>query len=150
MSPENPIVAKLVPLAAAARDKGEHYADFKVGCIGYYADDDGNVCVIEGANTKLTPLEEKHCAEKKVLRVADRSDIMLDGLIVFGLPRKEDVAPTLHPCEACRKLLWYYVKQGRAIQLTTQIICVNAHNGEIEHFTVAELLAAHRESLEDD
>jgi len=151
MSPQNPIAAELVTPAMAARENGKHYAGFKVGCIGYYEEpNDGSLCIFEGANTKPDPLAKKDCAEMKVMRSAKCRHVTLRGLVVVGQPRAEDVTPTLHPCEECRKLILQYVASGEVIETSTQITCINALTGEVEEFTVAELFAAHGEPLSGD
>jgi cytidine deaminase len=149
MSPSDPIAAELVAPAMAARENGEHYNGFKVGCIGYHQTDDGSVCRFEGANTKPTPHSKKDCAEMKVMRAADHAGVILRGLVVVGQPRVEDDTLTLHPCEACRELMRYYIKKRRVIESTTSITCVNALTAHVEDFTVAELFVAHGEFLDE-
>ena len=143
MSPNNGIVRELLQKAHAVRDRAEHYGGFNVGCIGYYSDpsSEGTRIVIEGANTKYRPTDRPDCAEMKVMRDAEERGVVLEGMVIVGVPRKEDTTKTLHPCgERCRPLMERYLKKSTAVSASTHITCVNALNGDVEEFTVKELL----------
>src|SRR5438105_3445589 len=136
MSPQNPVARDLLPFATEVRENGVHYDRFKVGAIGCVAPnipEAGGVTplmMFEGANTKERPEDQPDCAEMKVMREADRNGVVLDVIIVVGVPRKEDTTPTLHPCgERCQPMMWKYLQSRKVVRSTTHITCVNAVDG---------------------
>jgi cytidine deaminase len=155
--PESPNLDELLKFASFAWELGQHYGGFKVGAVGLFqgrvsfSDPEAREAfVFLGANTKQTPDSPKDCAEMKIMRIAEGSEAIVEEFVVLGKPRPEDTAPTLHPCEACRKLMRSHVHEGRVVRPTTRITCVNVEDGTIERFTLETLHAAHGESLSSD
>lgn len=143
-------IKDLLSHAKRARKKARHYNKFRVGATAWFPKAGGKIGIFKGANTKKTPETPKDCAEMKIFRAANRRKKILDGIVVVGVPRAEDTAPTLHPCEECRRQIRHYLATGRVVREDTYVICVNAETAFVEIFTVRSLIEAHGEELIDD
>ncbi len=103
-----------------------------------------------GANIKPTPDAKPICAEELVMLQAMEAGVVLEVMVVTGLPRKEDTTPTLHCCgERCRPRMRMRTREGKAIKPDTHLTFVNPVTHAVEEFTVESLMRAHGESLDN-
>ena len=144
MAPETD---ELVSLARDVRENANHYAGFKVGCVG--CGPRGEIFL--GANYKPRQDMEPTCAEEQVMLQAMEAGVVLVQLVVMGQPRKEDATLTLHCCgERCRPRMKRRVKEGVAVSRQTRILLLHSADPTLrEEFTIESLFAEHGESLDD-
>jgi len=138
----------LLSRALEARENGNHYAGFKVGCLG--CGPEGEIFL--GANYKPRQDMEPTCAEEQVMLQAMEAGVVLSLLIVVGQPRKEDdPSRPLHCCgERCRPRMRRRAREGKAVSRETQIVCVHATNPRVrEDFTLESLCAEYGETMDD-
>lgn len=135
-------------VAYQVRECAHHYNGFNVSCVGWA----GKQLLI-GVNVKPTKESAPVCAEEQVMLQAETLGVMLDGMVIVGEPRQEDVENglrTLHCCgERCRPAMRRRNKSGKVVRPDTVLICVNPQTLDKEEFTVEALHAFHGESLDD-
>ncbi|MBC7836313.1 hypothetical protein H7X87_00845 [Acetobacteraceae bacterium] len=143
----NDTLLGLVVGAMDARARAHSYRNFRVGTMAWGLSPSGEMKFFKGANTKHSCESPKDCGEMKDMRAAHRAGVILTGFLVLAEPQPDHgsglLFKTLHPCEACRKMMRGL--KGAVVHEDARVITINARTCECQVLYMRELMRLHGE-----